>query len=610
MAGSNEIFFSGSEETRRVVESPEDTIMSGEHSEEDREELQREPEEPQEPEPEEPNEPGGQQGAESSYGFSSIPTDIYGFDFLGEGRPIEPLENQVGQPSDPRGMAFVGFQHSFGYNALKLLDPNHPLSQQHPQISRVFRAQLKAVFDKRGRRNFSLCECHGGSWLDTAGHDEKFQASFSALYQEMKRIPYTQRTTAKIRVLCPSLLERIRIYGILGQGTYGIAFVAREWSGAADRSTNPEQYAIKGQAHKTVINELLINRAFPEMNRFVEPTGEEHFIPAEAIALIYLNNSDRFPTIDSIYVHGLQWALVMRACIDDFPEGRAKIPEQDSFLHDVEGVLRYRLPSFPPFTGKWLTNNDHNVVVSEMEGCKIASQFLEGLVQLNDIRICHGDLSVNNYLVDQDLNVQLIDLGLMTFSPTDEGFQYTVDGVIPFQEYEMRPELAAEYLKFDRLRDLGASDVMPRELYLPNDKRDIALWKFSTLAYGFLHGYWPWELQNLSQNWHGNWDGDYTNEHYPEVKNRRKRMVNEDVTISENLSQDCQDMLQATLARNLEDRPILQELTSFPWFSEWTAAEVESGRPLKRPRVATYAKAQQGGGRLVRRSDIYGGKNT
>lgn len=243
MAGSNDIFFSGSEETRRVVESPEDTIMSGvssesesegsdsyllqEHSEEDREELRPEPEEPQEPEPEEPNvpnEPGGQQGAESSYGFSSIPTDIYGFDFLGEGRPIEPLENQVGQPSDPRGMAFVGYQHSFGYNALKLLDSNHPLSQQHPQISRVFRARLKAVFDKRGRRNFSLCECHGGSWLDSAGHDEKFQASLSALYQEMKRIPYTQRTTAKIRVLCPSLLERIRIYGILGQGSKFLLF--------------------------------------------------------------------------------------------------------------------------------------------------------------------------------------------------------------------------------------------------------------------------------------------------------------------------------------------------------------------------------------------------
>lgn len=328
----------------------------------------------------------------------------------------------------------------------------------------------------------------------------------------------------------------------------------------------------------------------------------------EAIAMIYLNNSDRFPTVDSIYVHGLQWAMVMRACVDVFPEGRADIPNQESFLQPHHGILRYDLPNFPPFSGIYLTNNDHNVVVSEMEGCKIASQFLQGLVQLADLRIAHGDISVNNYLVDQELNVKLIDLGVMSFSPTADGFRATHEVVLAYQEYQNRPEAAVEHLKLDRLRALGGPAIVPKALFLPNDRSDVSVWKYSTLVYGFLHGYWPWEKRIISQNWHTHFNGEYEHRHYPEVKNRRKRMINEDVTIDETLSQDCQDMLQAALSRNIEDRPKLQEMASFPWFPQWSAAEVESGRPLKRPRVARYASAQRGKGRTISESEIWGGE--
>jgi RIO-like serine/threonine protein kinase len=44
-------------------------------------------------------------------------------------------------------------------------------------------------------------------------------------------------------------------------------------------------------------------------------------------------------------------------------------------------------------------------LLDEMEACKVAGQILEGFLELADLNIWHNDFSVNNFVVDQELNV-------------------------------------------------------------------------------------------------------------------------------------------------------------------------------------------------------------
>ncbi|CAG8925555.1 unnamed protein product [Penicillium salamii] len=510
--------------------------------------------------------------------------------------------------------SYPSLERSFGSNAPNLLNPNHDLSNQHPQISRNLRARIQAVFEQRGGRDFSLCNCKyipkASPKAPCAGHDQEFQDTWETKQDRLPVLRGHGRVTGGILTLCPDLQERIRIHGVLGNGTFGIAFLAQEWDkDAVEPVTDPEHYAIKAQGHQTRIHDLKESMSYPEMVQFMEPTGRQHYMPEEAVILIYLNNSERFPTVDSIYTHGMQWTLVMRACGDDFPEGKADILDQDAFLRRrrKSRTLKFVLPTFPPFSGVYLVNDDnHEIQVSEEQGCKIAEQFLQGMVHLADMGIYHGDISVNNYILDRDLNVQLIDLGNSNFSLTADGFQSKNQGHIPYQEYQMRPEMAVELMKHEQRwqddegsarRDANGIALEPDYVYLPTDKRQVSLWKYSAIVYGFMHGYWPWERREVCEKWHGNFSARYEDPKYTMVKNRRKRMINEDIATHETLSQDCQDVLQAALARNPEDRPDIQEMASFPWYSSWSAAEAESGRPLKRPRVDRYEEAQTWKGR-------------
>ncbi|CAG7928872.1 unnamed protein product [Penicillium olsonii] len=517
------------------------------------------------------------------------------------------LENAIHtEKADPKLLDFIDLKASFGENARNLLDPDHAASKEWPHLSRNLRARLQAVFEQRGGQDFSLCTCQVRPDIDYVSHDPEFQDTRGTKFERLTTLVGDSQMTGAILMLCPDLQERIRIYGVLGQGTFGIAFLAREWD-TSEPVTDPEQYAIKAQPHQTVIIEFLEwqeKLSYPDMVSFIEPTGKEHYLPQEAVALIYLNNSDRFPSLDSVYTHGMQWAMVMEACIDDFPESKADIPDQDVFLQRrrQSKTLKYVLPEFPPFSGKYLVDGKtHEIQVGEQEACKISGQLLQAMVQMADMGTWHSDLSVHNYLVDQDLNVKLIDLGQIYFSATADGFQSKISPLIPFQEYQMRPELALELMKYDERQMVDNSPDRPRhdpkEVYLPHDARQSCLWRYSAIVYGLLHGYWPWERRDICEDWHGKYTGRYLDRNYNRIKNRRKRMINEDITTHENLSQDCQDLLQAALSRNPEDRPNIQEMASFPWYSSWSAEEAESGRPLKRPRVSSYIEAQKGKGR-------------
>lgn len=103
----------------------------------------------------------------------------------------------------------------------------------------------------------------------------------------------------------------------------------------------------------------------------------------------------------------------------------------------------------------------------------------------------------------------------------------------------------------------------------PHDLRQGMLWKFGVLIYVLLHGYAPWERPEFDEEL-----GNLTHDFNPSTKKRayyqaerRERILDEELPIREDLSQDCVDMLRMMLAKNIEDRPMSpMELAGMPWF--------------------------------------------
>lgn len=143
-------------------------------------------------------------------------SDPFGFHSLLPNNNIS-LRHVVARCSQNHAQPFIDMERSFGYNALQLLDPNSDLSKQHPQVSQVFRARLKAVFDQRGKQDFSLCTCK----QDTghAGHGETFQKNFQTDYGAISDLEFNKRVTTRISALCPDLQNRVEIYGLIGEGS-------------------------------------------------------------------------------------------------------------------------------------------------------------------------------------------------------------------------------------------------------------------------------------------------------------------------------------------------------------------------------------------------------
>lgn len=126
-------------------------------------------------------------------------------------------------------------------------------------------------------------------------------------------------------------------------------------------------------------------------------------VPSEALALLLLTESDRFPKIDSVYTHDRFQAIVMSPCVDYAPD-----------REPIRGDLALRL--FPAFTGKYLMTPDNRPLLNEQQACKVASQLLEGLVHMAEVGLWHNDLSINNFVVDQQLNVSETQLHTEVFA--------------------------------------------------------------------------------------------------------------------------------------------------------------------------------------------------
>lgn len=108
--------------------------------------------------------------------------------------------------------------------------------------------------------------------------------------------------------------------------------------------------------------------------------------------MLLLTTSNRFPTLDSVYIHDRFQAIVMSPCVD-YASDLRPVPE---------GGFRRQ---FSPFTGRYLMTSDGRPLLDEMQASKVASQILQGLVELADLNLWHNDLSINNFVVDQQLNV-------------------------------------------------------------------------------------------------------------------------------------------------------------------------------------------------------------
>lgn len=170
----------------------------------------------------------------------------------------------------------------------------------------------------------------------------------------------------------------------------------------------------------------------------------------------------------------------------------------------------------------------------------------------------------------------------MTFAlDGEEDFQATRWAWLPYQEYQMAPELAIELSKEAWMRTKRDEEKI---VYLPHDARVEHLWKLGCIIYDLLHGYSAWEETKFDPRIGGirQWAQKRETsleESWRKAMERRDRIINEELPIDENLSQDCVDVLRAMFTEEPEKRPTLRELASFPWFQgHW----VNEG-PFRRP---------------------------
>lgn len=121
------------------------------------------------------------------------------------------------------------------------------------------------------------------------------------------------------------------------------------------------------------------------------PSSRECYMPEEAVVMLFLGKSDRFPKIDSVYTHKAFSTIVMSSALDGDSRMNDEIPSQ----YDT----RYR-----PYCGHSMIRQK-KTLLNEVQACKIASQLLEAMVYLRDMGMCHDDLSHYNYLISEKLDV-------------------------------------------------------------------------------------------------------------------------------------------------------------------------------------------------------------
>jgi serine/threonine protein kinase len=149
-------------------------------------------------------------------------------------------------------------------------------------------------------------------------------------------------------------------------------------------------FAIKVFDHVTVkAIEDRGRRIQPEM-MFFEEGGRVRYIPCEAMIMLLLTRSPRFPTLHNVYTDKDKVAIVMSACIDYDTLQNSPRRAETHKVWAVEGSL-LRTRKVPK--------------LNELEACKVSTQLLEAIAYLRDMNLTYDDLSFRNYLVGEDLDV-------------------------------------------------------------------------------------------------------------------------------------------------------------------------------------------------------------
>lgn len=167
----------------------------------------------------------------------------------------------------------------------------------------------------------------------------------------------------------------------------------------------------------------------------------------------------------------------------------------------------------------------------------------------------------------------MIDLGDIAFGLDERAFFERNYAYVPFQEYQLSPELAQQITT--RFGMSVYADVT-------HDLRHEVMWKFATIIYGILHGFWPWNEPPKNGGAHPDLLDARVFTDPQQILPRRYRIINDPLPIDENLPQDCKDVLQAMFSKNPEDRPTLAELEGYPWFSQWARETRFYERPSSR----------------------------
>ena len=135
-------------------------------------------------------------------------------------------------------------------------------------------------------------------------------------------------------------------------------------------------------------------------------------------------------------------------------------------------------------------------------------------------------------------------------------------------EYLLPPEIAIE-LNRTRVFDADRLTYEDQEaVFYPHDIRKQVMWKLGVLIYDLLHGHSPWELPGYNPEIGEVRDvhARLTIERLQALADRRARIINEELPLREDLSQDCVDVLRTMLAKDVCDRQGIMEIASMPWF--------------------------------------------
>ena len=149
-------------------------------------------------------------------------------------------------------------------------------------------------------------------------------------------------------------------------------------------------------------------------------------------------------------------------------------------------------------------------------------------------------------------------------------------------EHMVSPELCQHLLDYppEDPEQLGAQKL----LEIRRDLRAEPLWKLGVIMFELLHGYSPWdspERDALNITFYPQQlDPRAREAHRANRDDRRRRIINDPLPVSDQLTQDCVDVLNAMFAKEPRNRPSIEELASFPWFQ---GSYVDSGADFTRP---------------------------